>query len=87
MCVLYVSFGSKVIPRTFGGVAMASALLFILRYRLLAYSAGSAVNIVQVVLPGFSMSFSFVLSRPKLYLGMVVCISWLHSCLCVWMSW
>ena len=30
MCVLYVSFGSKVRPRTFGCVAMGSALLFIL---------------------------------------------------------
>ena len=29
MCVLYVSFGSKVKPRTFGCVAMGSALLFI----------------------------------------------------------
>ena len=27
MCVLYVSFGSKVGPRTFGCVAMGSALL------------------------------------------------------------
>ena len=30
MCVLYVSFGSKVRPRTFGCVSMASALLCIL---------------------------------------------------------
>ena len=29
MCVLYVSFGSKVRSRTFGCVAMGSALLFI----------------------------------------------------------
>ena len=28
MCVLYVSFGSKARPRTFGCVAMGSALLF-----------------------------------------------------------
>ena len=35
MCVLYVSFGSKVRPRTFGCVAMGSALLFIARSRLL----------------------------------------------------
>ena len=42
MCVLYVSFGSKVRPRTFGCVAMGSALLFIVRSRLLVYSAGSA---------------------------------------------
>ena len=39
MCVLYVSFGSKERPRTFGCVAMGSALLFIVRSRLLVYSA------------------------------------------------
>ena len=41
MCVLFVSFGSKVRPITFGCVAMGSALLFIVRSRLLVYSAGS----------------------------------------------
>ena len=35
MCVMYVSFGSKVRPRTFRCVAMGSALLFIVRSRLL----------------------------------------------------
>ena len=30
MCVLYVSFGSKLRPRTFGCVAMGCAVLFIL---------------------------------------------------------
>ena len=61
MCVLYVSFGSKVRPRTFGCVAMGSALLFIVRSRLLVYSAGSGVNRVQVVLSGFSLIlFCFV---------------------------
>ena len=54
MCVLYVSFGSKVRPRTFGCVAMSSDLLFIVRSRLLVYSAGSDVNRMQVVLSGFS---------------------------------
>ena len=44
MCVLYVSFVCKVRPRTFGCVAMGSALLFIVRSRLLVYSAGSGVN-------------------------------------------
>ena len=29
MCVLYVGFGSRVRPRTFGCIAMGSALLFI----------------------------------------------------------
>ena len=42
MCVLYVSFGSKVRPRTFGCVVMSSALYF--RSRLLVYAAGSGVN-------------------------------------------
>ena len=45
------------------------------------------MNRVQVVLSGFSVSLlvCFDLSRQKLYVGMVVCISWLHSCLYVWM--
>ena len=46
MCVLYVSFGSKVRPRSLGSVAMRSAVLFIFRSRLLLNSAGSGVNIV-----------------------------------------
>ena len=50
MRVLYVSFGSKVRPRIFGCVAMGSAVLFILRLRLILYPAGSGVNRVQVVL-------------------------------------
>ena len=83
MCVLYVSFGSKVRHITFGCVAMGSAVLFILMSRFLLYSAGSEVNRVQVVLSGFSVKlFCFV--HAKLYVGMVVCISWLHSCLCVY---
>ena len=61
MCVLYVSFGSNVRPRTFGCVVMGSAVLCIYRSRLLVYSAGSGVNRVQVVLSGFSMRlFCFV---------------------------
>ena len=65
MCVLYVSFGSKVRPRTFGCVVMGSALLFIVRFRLLVYSAGFGVNRVQVVLSGFSMRlFCFVQAKP-----------------------
>ena len=55
MGMLYVSFGSKVRPRTFGCVAMRNAVLFILRSRMLLYSAGSGVNRVQVVLSGFSV--------------------------------
>ena len=64
MSVLYVSFGSKVRPRTFRCVAMGSALLFIVRSRLLVYSAGSGVNRVQVVLSGFSKRlFCFVQAK------------------------
>ena len=60
MCVLYVSFGSRVRPGTFGCVAMRSAVLFIFRSRLLLYSAGSGLNRVQVVLSRFSVRlFSF----------------------------
>ena len=55
MCVLYVSSGSKVRPRTFCRVAMGSAVLFIFRSRLLLYSAESGVNREQVVLSGFSV--------------------------------
>ena len=55
---------------------MGSALLFIIRSRLLVYSAGSGVNRVQVVLSGFSRRlFCFVQAKT----------SWLHSYLCVWM--
>ena len=49
VCVI-CDFGSKLRPITFGCIAMGSAVLFILRPRLLFYSAGSGVNRVQVVL-------------------------------------
>ena len=77
-----MSFGSKVRPRAFGCVAMGSTVLFILRSRFLLYSAGSGVSRVQVSLSRFSVRlFCFV--QSKHYVGMVVCISWLHSCLYV----
>ena len=75
--MLYVNLGSKVMPRPFECVTMGTAVLFILRSRLLLYYAGAGVNRVQVVLSGFSEIWQ------KLYLGTDVCISWLHSCLCV----
>ena len=68
-------------PRTFGYVAMGSAVLFILKSRLLLYSAGSVVNRVQVILSGFSVRL--FCPCKKVYVCMVVCISWLHSCLYV----
>ena len=76
MCVLYVSFGSKVRPRTFGCVAMGSALLFIVRPRLLVYSAGSGVNRVQVVLSGFSKRlFCFVQAKTEMLWMCVLYVS------------
>ena len=64
MCVLYVSFGSKLRPRTFGCVAIGSAVLFMLRSRLLLYFAGSGVNRMQIVLTGFSVRlFCFVQAK------------------------
>ena len=44
MCVLYVSYRSKLWPRTFGCVVISSAVLFILKSRLLLYSERSGVN-------------------------------------------
>ena len=55
MCVLYVSFGSNVRPRTFGCVAMGRALLFILGPDYMYIPAGSGENRVQDVLSGFSV--------------------------------
>ena len=66
MCVPYVSFGSKVRPRTFGCVVMGSAVLFILRSRLLLYSTGSGVNRVQVVLSGLSVRLFCVVQAKTL---------------------
>ena len=73
MCVLYVSFGSKVRHIILGCVAMGSALLFIVRSRFLVYAAGFGVNKVQVVCRDLVRG-CFVLPRQKLYVGMVVCI-------------
>ena len=81
MCVLYVNFGSRLRPRTFGCVAMGSAVLFILWSRLLLYSAGSGVNRVQVVLSGFSVRLLCFVQKKNLYVVMVVCIYCLHSCM------
>ena len=81
MCVLCVSFESKVWPRTFGCIAMCSAVLFICMSKLLLYSAGSGTECKLFCLD--LVGDCFVLSRQKLYVGIVVCISWLHLCLCV----
>ena len=71
-CVLYVIFGSKVRPKTFGCVAMGSALLCIFRSRLFVYSAGCGVNRVQVVLSGFSRRlFCFVQAKTFCMYGCI----------------
>ena len=44
ICVLYVSFASKIRHRTFGCIAMGNVALLILRSRLLLHSAGSGVT-------------------------------------------
>ena len=67
MCVMYVSFGSKVRPRIFGCVVMGSAVLFILRSRLLLYFGGSGVNREQVALPGFSVRLLCFVHAKTLY--------------------
>ena len=54
MCVLYLSCGSKVRPRTFR--CASSAVLFNLRSRLLLYYAGSGVNRVMFSALGGGMS-------------------------------
>ena len=70
VCPLHMSFESKVRSRTFGCIAMRSAVLFILVSRLLLYSAGSGVNRVQVVLSGFSMIlFCFVQAQTLCMYG------------------
>ena len=58
MCMLYVSLGSKVRPRTFG------CIVVFFMSTLLVYSAGSGMNKVQVVLSGFSVRlFCFVQAK------------------------
>ena len=65
-----MSFGSKVRTKTFECVAMSSAVLFILRSRLLLYSAGPGVNRVQVVLSGFyGRLFCFVQAKTLCMYG------------------
>ena len=65
-------FGSKVRPRTFGCVAMGRVVLFIMRCRLLLYSARSGVNIVQVVLSTFSVRLFYFVKAKTL---------WIYGCM------
>ena len=50
---------------------------------MLIYSTGSGVNRVKLFCLDLVCD-CFVLSRQTLYVDMVVCVSGLHSCLCVW---
>ena len=80
MCVLYVSYGSKVMPSTFGCVAMRSAVLFILRSRSLLYSTGTGVKRVQVILSVLSVrSFSFVQAATLCRCGGMSAVYMLNS--------
>ena len=54
---------------------MGTALLFIVRSRLLVYSAGSGVNRVQVVLSGFNKRFMSV--------WLYVFLGCTRTCVCV----
>ena len=75
MRALYVSFGSKLRPRTFECIAMGSAL-YIFRSRLLVNSAGSGMHRVQVVLSGFSMRlFFFVQAKTLCVYGCIYFLS------------
>ena len=61
---------------------MGSALLFIVRSRLLVYSAGSGVNRVQVVLSGFNKRlFCFVQAKTLCRYG---CMYFLAALVLVW---
>ena len=76
-----MSSWSKVRPRTFGCISMGSAVVFILRSRLLSYPAGSGMNRVQVVLSGCSMGlFCFVQAKTFCVYG---CIYFLASLMLV----
>lgn len=61
VCLLYVSLGSSVSPSMVGSRVVGSVVLFICRFSVVEYSAGSGVKRVVVVLEGFSCnSFSMV---------------------------
>ena len=56
MCLLYVSFGSKVSPSILGFLTVGRVVLSISSVSAWLYSAGSGVNSVVVVLDAFSCS-------------------------------
>ena len=80
--MLHVSFGSKIRPRTVGCVDMGSAVLFILMSRLLFYFAGFGMNMVEVVLSGFSVRL-FCLVKNLMLVWLYVFLGCTRSCVCV----
>ena len=77
-CVPYVSFGYKVRPRTFGCVAIGSAVGFLMS-RMLLYFAGTGMNRVQVVLSGFSVKSFCFFQAKTLYMYMYGCMHFLAA--------
>ena len=61
---------------------MGSAGFFSHSSHIFIYSVGYGVNRVQVVLSGFSVRL-LCFGKAKLYVGMAVRMSCLHSCVCV----
>ena len=60
---------------------MGSALLFIVRSRLLVYSAWSGVSRVQVVLSGFSMILLFFFQKKNfIYVWLYVFLGCTRAC-------
>ena len=75
VCFVFFLWQSQVRPRTFECIATCNAVLFILKSRLLVYSAGSGVKRMQVVWPGFSVTLvCFVQEKNVMYVCMVVFI-------------
>ena len=54
MCLLKVSLGSRWSPKNLGFFTVGMILLFIVRLKVLLYSAGSGVNSVAVDLSAFN---------------------------------
>ena len=80
-CCMFVSCVHPVAV-LFGCVAMGSALLFIVRSRLLVYSTGSGVKRVQIVLSKFSKKlFCFIQTKTLCKYGCMYFLAALvHVC-------
>ena len=61
MCSVKFSFGSRLSPRIFGFLIVGMMVLFMVRFSVVLYSAGSGVKSVEVDFSGLSIRlFSFV---------------------------